>query len=260
MLDYTKVAVKQMITNFKRTGFVLNIVLQTLYICYLVYAVATGRANLAINAVLLAVCCAYLAFYVFVTEKGKNPDGKKFKKLKNGGKYLFKWIKLGIKIYTLGVAVYAICTTVDNVSPASVLLTAAMAAIWLIQVAFEVVFKIAESQIRLIVEGLEADVENALKPVTTIKNVFKKFKGEEVTATEPTKTRLKLDEKVRAARQERAENKLLAKQKKAEEKRLSKLKKAEKKTIEKQRKAEEKRLAKATKDVAASSVPDDTER
>lgn len=252
MLDYTKVAVKQMITNFKRTGFVLNIVLQALYICYLVYAVATGRANLAINAVLLAVCCAYLAFYVFVTEKGKNPDGKKFKKLKNGGKNLFKWIKLGIKIYTLGVAVYAICTTVDNVSPASVLLTAAMAAIWLIQVAFEIVFKIAESQIRLIVEGLEADVENALKPVTTIKNVFKKFKGEEVTATEPTKTRLKLDEKVKAARQERAADKLLAKQKKAEEK-----------TLEKQRKAEEKRLAKANKaakNVAASSVPDDTER
>ena len=95
-------------------------------------------------------------------------------------------------------------------------------------------------------EGLEADIENLMKPVTSIKNAFKKLKGEEVVQTAPSKRRLKLDAKVMAARKEKAEQKQLAKQRKAEEKQLARQRKAEEKQLAKQRKAEEKALAKAS--------------
>lgn len=71
MLDYTKVAVRQMIDNFKKMGFILNLVLQIVYILYLTYAIITQRANLVVNIILLTISCAYLVFYLVVTRKGK---------------------------------------------------------------------------------------------------------------------------------------------------------------------------------------------
>ena len=245
MLDYTKVAVRQMIDNFKKMGFILNLVLQIVYILYLTYAIITQRANLVVNIILLTISCAYLVFYLVVTRKGKNPDGE-IKKLKNGGRNVFKWTKLAIRAYALGVAIYGVCTTVEKVSEISVLLTAAMVAMWIFQIIFDVVYKIIESQFGMVIEGLEADIENLMKPVTSIKNAFKKLKGEEVVQTAPSKRRLKLDAKVMAARREKAEQKQLAKQRKAEEKQLARQRKAEEKQLAKQRKAEEKALAKAS--------------
>ena len=79
MLDYTKMAMKQALDDFKKAFFVLRVATQAVYIAYLVYALVSMRGLLLVNAILLALSTGYLLFYLFATAWGKSPDGKKMK-------------------------------------------------------------------------------------------------------------------------------------------------------------------------------------
>lgn len=51
---------------------------------------------------------------------------------------------------------------------------------WILQIIFEVLIKILTNRVNFILEGLEADLDNMLKPVRSVGNFFKKVTGKEV--------------------------------------------------------------------------------
>ena len=111
---------------------------------------------------------------------------------------VFKNAKRIIKLYTLGIAVYGVFTTVSTeLNPLSLLLCCFMIVGWVLSLVFDVAIKIIESRFGLVGEAIQADVDNLLKPARSVGNFFKKMTGQEVEPErEPTKNILMLDKKI----------------------------------------------------------------
>lgn len=183
MLDYTKAAIKKTVADFKLLAYVIGVATQFVYVGYLVYTLFAGTGVLAANVAMLAVSVAYLVFFLCVTEFGKSPDGKK--NLKKTVNRIFQWCKRLIKLYTLGVTLYGIYFTAQNVSWLSVLLSAFMAVGWVLEFVFYVVCRVVEIRVKFLVEGLEADIAQMMQPVKTVGNFFKRIAGKEVEPEKP---------------------------------------------------------------------------
>lgn len=237
MFDYTKVAWKQIESDFKKLAFICNICTQLLYIAYLVYALFTKTGFFAANIILLILSIAYFAFFLYAT---KQELKKKTRKII---KRIYKRCKQLIKVFTLGILLYGLWFTAKDVSPISLIFTVFMVIAFLLDVLLEIIVKYLVNRVNLMMEGLKTDWDNAKKPVTTVGNFFKKIAGKEIPEEPaPTKERLFLDEKVEEMREDKHNQKL-------EEKFLA--------TQEKQRKKEEKRAAKLAKKNKAVNQADE---
>ena len=262
MLDYTKMAIKQTISDLKKTDYIRNVATQIIYIIYLIYTLIVDTGILALNIVLLVISTSYFVFFLTMTSAGKTPEGKNVKKT---GTAVYVWTKRLIKLFTLGVAVYGICTAVERVSAVSVILAALMIVGWILQIIFEVLIKILTNRVNFILEGLEADLDNMLKPVRSVGNFFKKVTGKEVAPPkELTKNQLKLKEKVELYRAEqkkkREEERLrreaeksaarqLAKEQKRDEKQSVRIESRLLRAAEKQQKSTERETRRAEKEL-----------
>ena len=71
MLDYTKMAIKQTITDLKRTDYIRNVATQIIYIIYLIYTLIAGAGYLAANIVLLVLSVSYTVFFLTKLRKEK---------------------------------------------------------------------------------------------------------------------------------------------------------------------------------------------
>lgn len=210
MLDYTKAAIAKTVEDFKRLDLIRNVSTQIFYILYLVYTLIAGTGVIIANVVLLALSVAYFVFFVYATKQEVK------KTLKKRVKRVFKRCKQLIKLFTLGVMIYGICSVTSHVTALSVLLTVMLVVFWILQILFEVLFHIIVARVQFIIDGLEADYEKLTKPVKTVGNFFKKMTGKPVEEElEPTKNRIILEERVAEAKAER-------KAKKDEEKRARK--------------------------------------
>ncbi len=209
MLDYTKTAINKTINDFKKISYYFTISMQLLYIAYLIYAIFAPTGITAINIILTAVSVAYLIFYL-VTYDGEN------QKLKIFTKRAYKWFKLAVKAFTLGVMLYGIYATVNHVTPLSVILTALMVVAWTLQVILEIVLLFLENEKNFLLAAIEADIQQIMKPVHAVGSFFDKVRGKEPeTPKEPTKSRKLLD---RMVSEKRAEKKQLKEELKAERK------------------------------------------
>ena len=227
MLDYTKAAIKQVGEDFKKVDFARNIITQIIYLLYLVYAMIFDNGIFAVNITLFVLSAAYFAFFMFVTVRETKKEVHKVVKT------IYTRCKQIIKLFTLGVMLYGVWLTTENVTPLSVILSALMIVGWVLQIVFEILIKFFTKRINLLLEGLEADYENMTKPARTVGSFFKKITGNEVEEKEPSKARLLLDKKVEEAKAEKKnaklEKKYLKKQAKIEEKERKKQERLQKK-------------------------------
>ncbi len=201
MFDYTKVAIGKTINDFKKTSYVVTLIMQVFYIAYLIYASFAGVGFLAINISLAVVSLAYLIFYLTTYDK-------KQKKLKFFTARAYKWFKLTINAFTLAVSLYGIYTAAKNVNPISIILATLMIITWILQLVMEIIVIIFENKKQFILEAFEADVEKYMKPVHAVTNFIDKVRGREIEEPkenkEPTKNRQILDRMVSDKRAEKA--------------------------------------------------------
>ena len=216
MLDYTIVAVKKTVNDFKKILYCSTVVMQLFYIAYLVYATGTHRGFFAINIALLFLSVGYLGFFVYASQ---NEVGKGVKRV---GKKAYAYTKLVINLLSLGIMIFSLVSTAGNLTAVSLLFTVFMGILWVFQVLFQILVYIVESRARLIIDGLKIDFENIAKPVTATTNFFKKLTGKEIEEKEPIKSREYLDELVQERKTEisnsKLERKFLKKQQKADKK------------------------------------------
>ena len=224
MFDYTKTAVEKIKNDFLKIIFACSVLVQGLYVAYLITALALGIGIPVVNGVLLGICAPYLAFYIVMFFR-ENQNTKKTKRIV---KIVYRRSKQLIKVFTLAASIYAIWLTGDNPNHFTILITAFMLVSFVLQILLEIVYKLVVDRLNLLVEGFKTDMAPAIKTI----NFFKKLKGEEIEPeTEKNKHRIWLDENVDNYRSN-----------KAEEKAAKKLALKEKKTAKKQAEKEEKQL------------------
>lgn len=257
MFDYTKVAINQVISDFKKIARIIGVATQIFYIVYLIYAVAAHTGILWVNIVLLAFSAAYFAFSLIIQHK-KTGDKQKIKANQSVNRAvakIYKYVKLALRFYPLALAVYGMYHAAQTPSFLSVLLLCFTVICWVMQIVFDLLIAVITNRFSLVLDGVKADVNEITRPIVSTMNFFKKITGKEVkTPEEPTKNQLKLREKVEEYRAEKEERKEREKQEQAENKKRKKAEDKEQKTKEKKRKAQEKRNAKEERAALKSSV------
>lgn len=216
MLDYTKVAIKQIEKDVKRVAFVGSLLAQLIYIAYLFYTIWTKQGFFIVNVVLFALSVAYFAFFLYA-------NAQEFQaKTKRRVRIIFKRCKQLIRIFTLGVMGYGIYLTAGEASTTSVIFLMLMILGFIADIVLECSVRFVVSRSQLFIEAMKADLEEATKPVRAVKNFFGRMTGNETPQEEPTKQRQFLDEQVGQVRDERKnqrlEKKFLKKQQKAQRK------------------------------------------
>lgn len=237
MFDYTMTAVEKIKKDFQTIMFACSVLVQGLYVAYLIVALCFGAGNAIVNSVLLGLCAPYLLFYIVMFWQ-ESKGAKKTRKIVD---CVYRRSKQLLKFFTLAASIYALWLTGDNANHFTVLITAFMLVSFVLQILLEIVYKLVVDRLQLLVEGVKTDIAPAIKTV----NFFKKLKGEEIEPEEEgtNKHREWLEKKVVNYRTKRAEEK-------AEKQRALKEKKAAKKQAEqeeKQRLALEKKQAKQKK-------------
>ena len=240
MFDYTMTAVEKIKRDFLKIMFACSVLVQGLYVAYLIAALFSSTGNSIVNGILLGLCAPYLVFYIVMFWQ----ESKGAKKTKKIVECVYRRSKQLIKFFTLAASVYAIVLTGANANLFTILITAFMLVSFVLQILLEIVYKLVVDRLNLLVEGIKADVEPITKTVKVTSNFIKKFKGEEIEPeAEKNKHRVWLDKKVVNYRSEKAEEKaakrLALKEKRAAEKQAKKK--------EKERLALEKRNAKQAK-------------
>ena len=194
MLDNTVNAFKKTINDFKIFATVCNIVLQVISITYLVYAMIVGSGNLWVNLSLLVLSTAYFVFYLIVHTRKKDLQKKVAK--------IFRWCKLGIKFFNLGLIIYGLYFTLQEVTLLALVQLAFMIVGWVLGVVFEVVISVLEKRATLILDGLKEDFSAVISAV----NFFKRMKGEEEWE-KPSEKNKSLLSKLKAKREEEKQKK-----------------------------------------------------
>ena len=216
MLDYTKVAIKQIEKDVKRIAFVGSLLAQLVYIAYLVYTLWTKQGFFAVNVGLLILSVAYFAFFLYA-------NAQEFQaRTKRRVRIIFKRCKQLIRVFTLGVMGYGIYLTADEASTTSILFLVFMILGFFVDIVLECSVRFVVKRSQLFIEAMKADLEEVTKPVRAVKSFFNKVTGKETPQEEPTKQREFLDEQVGQVRDERKnkrlEEKFLRKQQKAQRK------------------------------------------
>ena len=80
MFDYTMTAVEKIKKDFQKIIFACSVLVQGLYVAYLITALALSIGSTVINGVLLGICAPYLAFYIVMFFR-ENQGKKKTKKI-----------------------------------------------------------------------------------------------------------------------------------------------------------------------------------
>lgn len=246
MLDYTMTAVEKIKSDFQKVMFACSVLVQGLYVTYLIVALFSGTGNPIVNGILLGICSAYLVFYLIIYFC-ESKDAKKTKKIVS---LIFKRSKQLLKVYTLAASVYALWLTGGNANHFTILITAFMLISFVLQILLEIVYAFVINRLQLLVEGIKADVEPITKTVKVTGNLIKKLKGEEIEPEEEEKNKHRewLDKKVVDYRKDRAEEKAAKQRALKEKKAAKKLAEKEEKVAKKRAKKEEKQNKKRVKE------------
>ena len=69
-------------------------------------------------------------------------------------KRVYKWLKIAIKAFTLGAAIYGLYTAANNVTAISIVLTTLMIIMWVLETILEIVIEVISKEAELLISGL----------------------------------------------------------------------------------------------------------
>lgn len=192
MLEYTKTAIDKTICDVKIGKFVSDLLIQLLYVGYLIYTLATERGILGINITLLCLTTIYLIFMSAFKNPLSKVSGNKAIKIFT---YIYKYTKYVLKIIIITIALLDLTVSSATATPTSILLTAFIIVGFVIQIVVEVASAVIIDRFYLMKEAVLADVENITKPLKAMQKLLKRISGQEIPVEEePSKKRLILDE------------------------------------------------------------------
>lgn len=231
MLDYTKAIFSKTKKDLDTALTVFQFGTQIIYIVYLICILFTKSPIWYLYLALLVISVAFFVFDTvtrsgikslkdlgipfFGTSERKEKLQRAKKKRSNIRKIKF-YASHTLKLSVLASSLYPIIVSPYDVHPIHIICTTVMLLLWIMQIVLEILRMIFTGRLELFYEAMHADIEFVTKPVTGVKNVFKKIVGKEVEEpAAPTKERLFLDELVAQRKEEKKEKKAAEKEAKA---------------------------------------------
>ena len=183
MLNYTFAALKKSIDDVKRASFLINILVNALYIIYLVYAIAVGSGNPILNAALCALTVVFFVSYIVTSLDEKKKNAKKIVKV------TYKRVKIFIDAFSLAIALYSIYIAAERATVIAILLTVASLIGWIAKVACSIITKFLEARVELIFAAFQVD----FAPIYKMLNAYKLVIGDELKDEVSPEMRAELD-------------------------------------------------------------------
>lgn len=215
MFDYTKAIFGKTLSDLKRLEKAWSFSTISVYIAYLIYAIAANYGILTANIILLSLSVAYFVFYLVVIIKGSEI----LKSRKRFAKKAYRYLKYMINTATLITALYNISVHPYDTHPLRLIAVIFMTMLLLIQLVLEVSITVVERRFNMFIEAFYADIEFVTKPVNTVKNVFKRITGQDVEPErERSEEREYLDMLVQEAYEENSQTSSTGRRKRDDEK------------------------------------------
>lgn len=197
MFKYTRAALNIIVDNIKLFAKIFKYGTLVLSFAYYVLAIIFQIGYLIPNIVLLSLIVLFGLFELITY----NLDIGKSKRIV---KRIFNWSKILIKTTTLGLMIYGMYLATTDVHPFSIIIATLMIIFWILQVLLEIVSGVIESKIYLVKAAFEKDMEDIKKPITTVSNVIKVIKGEEIKKPCKTSREIEiLEEKIKKDKQKK---------------------------------------------------------
>jgi len=181
MIKYTKTAIDLVIKDLRFYYRIFRILSSAVMAGFFIYAIVTGLGNLVVNIILLSLLVVYLILDLIID------DRKARRYIRHG----YHWIKLALRAFTLGTALYGVYEASQNITPFNIILLTLMIILWIIQFIFEILVIIFERKKDFVLEAIEKDVEEVKniyrKPVNAVKGLIKNVFGnkDDVIEVEP---------------------------------------------------------------------------
>lgn len=172
MLKYTRAVLWKLLADFKSAAHVISIIFYSVSAIYPIYSIIANNGYLWANIVLAVLAASYLVFYLITY----NENSKSEKERKKTARAVYKWCKRGISLFTLGITVYSVYFTAQSVEFYSLLLTAFMVVMWVVDLLLALLTIFLEKRIELLSTAFAMDGEGFKK----LGNAFKVILGDEI--------------------------------------------------------------------------------
>ena len=191
MLKYTREAIRLTLDQLKLVSRVFKWFSYIFAASLFTFRLFTQEEWFVLNLILAIVFLVYVIVDIFSVKKGA----------KRVVTRLYKRTKIAVDLCTLLAMLYGIATATTHVSAISTIFATLMIILWVLQFLIEIVVEIVDSKKELFLEAIRQDWEDIKEPIvtpfTTIGNVIKKVRGEEIAPKpEKSKTIKYLDEKI----------------------------------------------------------------
>ena len=172
MFNYTQAAAHKIGNDIRKAAFYFNLFSPIIYTAYLLINLFTKPDFFYVNLILLIITTAYFAFFVYTSCKNVKAY------IKKTVNRVYKYSKFILKALMLAVLIYG--TIIENGEPSisSILMLVFSAVTLLLSVLLEILARIVEWWITLVVEGVKMD----FAPLT---KTFSLFQLQDPTPTEP---------------------------------------------------------------------------
>ncbi len=169
MLDNTVRVYKQTVKDLNKINFVANIVFQSCYIVYLLYAVISKLGLFYINLALLALAMTYLVYFIV----SYNEEEKRKKKIRQRVKNCIKYAKYALQSVIILTSVYNLYVSNTQVVTVPFLFTLINIIVLFLQIIVNLLTNVIIDRYEQFVEAIHADLEPIEKTVKNL-NDFKK--------------------------------------------------------------------------------------
>lgn len=190
MLNYTRASLEIIMDDIRKYAKLFKNFSLAFTTGYFIYVLLTKSGFFIVNIILASLFLVYTCFELIVSKK-------EIKKIRKVVKKSYRYIVLGLKLFTLTALVYSIYTATTEISPLTTIFTTVMIVLWVLQVFLEIFVSIFESKVDLLIAGWNKDLEDIKQPITNIKNIFRRVKGEPLPPVkEKSKELLRLEKKI----------------------------------------------------------------
>ena len=154
MFIYSRAVFNKIIEDIKKFIFIFSLIMQTVYIGYLVYAIVIGAGILYVNITLLILAYTYAVFIVINQAKQK----KISKNAQATVKKIYRRSKIFVNAFTLASTLYGVFIASSDAGTVAIILAAFTSIVWLLSVLLEILSYIFEKYAELITGAFEKDL------------------------------------------------------------------------------------------------------
>ena len=182
LLGSTRGAFNHLKKRAKQISFFAALVMQVLYIAYLVYIIAKGAGIVGVNIAMGALSVGYLAYFLVMEyrlAKKTRKERKEGRKATSKVKRIYRWVKLFFKSMNLGIMLYGLWVSEAIATAVSTIFTTLMIIVWIVELVIALGTVVVCYVIDVMLDAFEDDKKTmeykAKAPVRGVKKIARFF-------------------------------------------------------------------------------------